>query len=318
MKRPLKAREVALVLLPALALGGFGWYQWRVETSGKRGMFVSSVQLLLETRGSYQATGMTHRLTVTIDHPWPRPRWWGKAYTRDVTINALSSDEQLNHLILGARKEDCLMSGYALTTTASAHKEFSVEGATNWATAGIFSDGHYVFTSELPLAKVSAKEGAVTFHGTYFIWGQKPIRVTRVVRKTGEVIVFKPDRNPNGRIVSTKTNPFSKRGSTGGQATSITSWVVERAIGKPDNATIVMNNIQLRDGSGRVFKIYSTRGCEFSVGVAQDAPDPNVQQPFVEIGLSPKLKTTNPLTLSGTISIDDGWPIPFSVRLPPR
>lgn len=319
MKRPLKAREVVLVLLPALALGGFAWYQWRVETSGKRGLFVSSVQLLPETRGSYQATGMTHRLIVTIDHPWPHPSWWGRAYTRDATANALSSDEQLNHLILGARKEDCLMSGYALTTTASAHREFIVEGATNWASSNNFSDGHYVFTHEIPLAKVPDKEGAVTFHGLYRIAGQKPIRVTRVVRKAGEVIPLKPNNKPDGRVLSILAMPFPKRvgGPTGEQWADVIFSITSVPAGRRVSSSI--GNLQLRDATGKVFKSYDTPGFSNAWGDATNRKvNDGISRPLVALRLSNSFKTTNPLTLSGTVSIDDGWPIPFSLRLPPR
>jgi len=320
MKRPLKAREVAFVLLPALALGGFGWYQWRVEqVSDGRAMFVSSVQLLPETRGSYQATGTTHRLVGTVDHPWPRPRWWGKPYSMSAITDGLASNDDLRHVCVGVRPEECLSFGHSLTTTASGRKEYKVQGTTNWAPSNTFEDGHYIFTHELAVANAPTNQGAITFHGLYRIAGQKPIRVTRTVRKAGEVIPFKPNNKPDGRVLSILAMPFPKRMGepTGEQWADVIFSITSTPAGHRVSSSI--GHLQLRDAAGKVFNSYDTPGFSNAWGDATNRKvNDGISKPLVALRLSNSLKTTNPLTLSGTVSIDDGWPIPFSVRLPPR
>lgn len=73
--------------------------------------------------------------------------------------------------------------------------------------------------------------------------------------------------------------------------------------------------MELLDGHGQILKPYSTPG--FHNGWSW-TPNPGLQQPVINLYFAPALKTTNPLTLRGKVSVDDAWPIPFSLRLPPR
>ncbi len=322
VKRPFKAREVAFILLPVLGLGAFAWYQKRVEDVNQRGMFVSSIELMPETRGYYQHTGNTHKITVTIDHPWPRPSWWGRDSINNVSVDALQSDTQLRALRYGTKPDKSLLAGGALTTSSSKHKDFTVKGASNWAASGGFVEGHYVFTHEIPLAKVPAKEGAVTFHALYGIAGQKPIRVTRVLRKKGQTISFKPNRDPKGRIVSIKPESFHSTTAFPGniKTDEITiNFLLTRTVSGSQKPKVMITDLQLHDARSQIFKSYSTPGFHNSWGAGPDEnSDVNVKESSISLNLAPTLKTTNPLVLEGVISVDDGWPILFSVRLPKR
>ncbi len=88
-------------------------------------------------------------------------------------------------------------------------------------------DNQHVFSHEMPLAKIPASAGELTFRGLYLIGAQEPMRVTRVVRKAGETIVFTPFATPNAFAL--RLAPSSHRSYAVGwsvqQACVLTFWM---------------------------------------------------------------------------------------------
>lgn len=206
MKRPLKAREVAFVLIPALGLGGFAWYQKRVESVGgprrSDGLFVARIEMK-PAKGRFQAMGLSHEMKVTIAHSWPRPSWWGNWHSQS-GINPLQSAPQ-NQTMRGMTAEQMLSYGAVLTTTSMSNGKPVIK--TQWRDKRIgvpMRDNRLVFSHQMALSQIPSSAGEVTFRGLYLISAQEPLRVTRVVRRAGEVLSLNHDRNPHARILSVR------------------------------------------------------------------------------------------------------------------
>lgn len=326
MKRPLKAHEVAFVLIPALGLGGFAWYQKRVEqVSGpdSREMFVSSVELLPATSQAV-SQGTSHTLSISIDHPWPKPSWWARGQEVNHEVDALSPTARRGPLSFGRRGTQELAffsSGGALTWMHNGKPErIHIPGTSGYG-YGRWKDGRCVFTHSLSLQNVPANLGELTFHGLYLVGAQPPIRITRVIRKAGEVLPFNHDRSPGGKILSIHAPPFKAMMWSNAPATDETriSILISHPL-RPDGqrASASDTDLQLLDAQGRAIKFDQKK-----VTQGWSAPDPKNITPttterVIWLSIDRTVFLPQPLTLRGQVVIDDHWPIPFSVRLPSR
>lgn len=310
MKRPLKAREVAFILLPALGLGAFAWFQTRVEGVGgprrSDGMYMASIEMH-PAKGRFQAMGQSHEMKVTIGHSWPRPAWWD-APKNQTGVDALASNPR-QWASPGLTKEQNLSYGAVLTSTVLQNGRPVLKTLWRDNQVGLPTpqNNQYVFPHEMPLDKIPASAGEVTFRGLYLIGAQEPIRVTRVVRKAGQILPPNRDRNPHARVVSIEPRDFSQ-----------VRFVISRTSSSSEKPRVQLDDLELHDGRGQVLKPHFTPGFTYGSSAMPDGPDINVTEPVISLFLKPALKTTDPLTLSGKICVDDGWPMPFSVRLPPR
>lgn len=325
MKRPLKAREVAFILLPALGLGAFAWFQTRVEGVGgprrSDGMYMASIEMH-PAKGRFQAMGQSHEMKVTIGHSWPRPAWWD-APKNQTGVDALASNPR-QWASPGLTKEQNLSYGAVLTSTVLQNGRPVLKTLWRDNQVGLPTpqNNQYVFPHEMPLDKIPASAGEVTFRGLYLIGAQEPIRVTRVVRKAGQILPQNCDRDPHARVVSTTAEAFYPLLSTANSVEDSTrvDFVVIRTETGLEHPRMFIDQLELRDARGKILKADTTPGFRSTGGggASLENTDINISKPSIGLHLKPTLKTTNPLILSGKICVDDGWPMPFSVRLPPR
>ncbi len=330
MKRPLKAREIAFVLLPALGLGGFAWYQWRVEqvsSPQSNELFVSSVAVTPNSAYSV-FEGRSHTLTVSITHPWPRPKWWGRGYESNSVLNPLAphpQPSQNNPYPLMRRDQFAfLASGGALTYQSNGQrKRIALAQKTHYSGYGQWGNGDCVFTHSLDLEKVPMSYGALTFHGIYFVNGQGPVRITRVVRAAGEHLVFNHSRNTNGSLIFARAAPFEALFYTKPPVDQCVVTVrfshPARADGKPTDLSLSDSYVELLDATRNVVKFDQTKVTLAWRGDDDKFPNTPTQSARVMmVEIDRTLALRQPLTLHGKAFINGGWPIPFSVKLPPR
>ncbi|RYX85944.1 hypothetical protein EON83_04095 [bacterium] len=322
MKRPLRAREIAFILLPALGLGAFALYQRRLEqVRGPRrsdGIYVSSFEMK-RAKGRFQAEGLSHEVTVTIAHSWPRPKWWG-AWSTITNLNPLDDVSKISRTI---NAPGVVAYGAALTTTSIKNGKPIIKQ--QWLDNRIgfpMRDNQIVISHPIALDKIPLSAGEVTFRGMYLIAGREPIRINRVVRKVGEKSYQPPDRNTNGRLISIQAGNFTKQ-QTPPTATTQDNIQIDflssRTFTKAEKLQIVIDDLKLHDANNKTFIPYRTPGFTVSWGgiPIEDSTLDTTKQ-TIWLTLAPTIKTTNPLVLKGQVNLDDGWPIPFSVRLPKR
>lgn len=325
MKRPLRNREVALILLPVLGLGTFACYQQRAEQLGSShrsdGLFVSSIEIS-PAKGRFQAMGLSHEIKVTVGHSWPHLGGWG-SWALTTPVDPLVDVRQQAAIFGRFKPQDVVAYGGVLTTTSVQNGKPVVK---SWCSDKIIKtplhDGNLIFSHQLALDKIPNSVGEVTFRGLYLIKGQEPLRITRVVRKKGEVSRQPLARNPHGRIASIKAGVFQQVTTSPSNTihdSSRIDFVISHDSAGKEDPPVLIQNFELHDGLGKIFIPYHTPGCELLQGDSSNqGSNPNIYNPTFFLHLVPTLKTTNPLVLHGTISIDDAWPIPFSVRLPNR
>lgn len=328
MKRPLKIKEVAFILLPVLGLGTFAWYQQRTEQGGKPtrekgrsdGIFVSSIEVH-PANGRFQAQGLSHELKATIDHSSPRPTWWG-SWNIITNVDPLLDVRQQVKKWRG-QPQRYLAYGAVLTTTSIKNGKPTLK--VQWRDNRIgapFINSQLIVSHEIALDKIPTSVGEVTFRGLYLIAGREPLRITRVVRKAGQVSRQPIDRNPHGRLISVKAGAFEQTTTSPANTKADQSqldFVVSRDVPGKEKVRVFIEDIELHDAKDKIYKPYSTPGFTNSWGgPSNENSDLDVSDPAIYLELTSTLKTTNPLFVKGKVSIDDGWPIPFSVRLPNR
>ena len=189
VKRRLRAREVAFILLPMLGLGAFAWYQRRVETvespspTPSSNIAASGMAIRPASKPS-QATGSSHEITVKIGCSGTHPNLWG-TWHKVVNIDPLHDVKQ-QKMPVGFKPQENLAYGAILTTTSVHKGKPTVK--TQWRDNSIglgsinMINNELVVSHEVPLKKIPASAGEVTFQGLYLVPGGKPVRVKCVVR----------------------------------------------------------------------------------------------------------------------------------------
>lgn len=198
---------------------------------------------------------------------------------------------------------------------------------------GLRPSGHEcTVTQYLPLDAVPRGQGAVTYNGAYWILGRPVFVIKRMVRAANAPVPPPVDREPHAKIIKVVAEPFevetygpsSKKGN---QRDSEEVKVIFRrrggAVAEADKV-IEINNLEIHDAA-RLYRQDITGN--FSVVYPMDSEAnkrlkrqlaPGEALAGVEVRLDEKLKTTGRLKLRGTLSVDNNWPMPFELDLPPR
>lgn len=325
MPRHLSSREIALVLVPSLLLGGFAWYQHRIEQisgPGAHGIFISNFEVVPETKGLYQSRGITHHIVFTVDHPWPRPRWWGMQDASKGVCRVLRDPLQPNGDKLTRSRpsslafdpENTILFGGAVTTANGStlhtwsHPDF----------AGTFENGHYVFDFKTNLTKIPLEAGAVTYHGLCRIAGDKSLRVDRVIREVGQKTQAIA-KDTAGATLSVTAKPFMTFSNSPDSECEVNFLISHPVTENGKGISVEDYDYYITDAKGKRMKIENIDGKPIIYGGGQTSQvSPTQSKYYIGISITPLCTSPEPLTLSGKISVNEHWPIPFSVRLPKR
>ena len=338
MKQRFRARELWL-FAPFLLIGAAALFYWRwerVTPALERGMHVSDVTIDAAP-GRYQKFGLSHRATVTISHPWPRPKWWGQHSNYSGFITA-TGYTKLKPAQRKALAPNVLSSGEAITYIKDG-KARALEPKFGGNTNDFRFDGtNYVSVDYFDLNDVPPSLGALTLHGAYAIAGQPVLAFQREIRKAGASLAIPLDKDAGAQLVSVDASRFfastSKRlpGKPRPRQTCALRLVVRDGAGGASGgqkANLIITDVEVRDASGAKFRPDFTAGLEGNQGARDDAEMRAYQaldnslksdelQSFYSVDVAPSLQLKGRLTLRGQISMNDRWPLPFQVTLPPR
>ena len=189
VKRSLRSKEAALILLPVLGIGGFAWFQKRAEKvktppPAPSGILVASGMAIRPASKQSQQAGLSHEITVKIRCSGVHPNLWG-TWHKVVSIDPLRSVSQ-QKMPVGFKPQENLAYGAVLTTTSIQKGKPVVKNQWRDSNAGLggisMINNELVVSHQVPLKKVPASAGEVTFQGLYLVPGGKPVRVKCVVR----------------------------------------------------------------------------------------------------------------------------------------
>lgn len=312
-----------LLLLPVLVFVGGAFYWRRVEkVSALNGseMFIEKVELKTAL-GRSRESGSSHVLMVTIDHPWPKPRFWNHCCNISGGLNSLKKPLKIESLIRGSKPEDYIAAQGELIWNHEGKSEvLKRDGRPLVYGDGGFKDGKYVFGHSLALQNVGP-QGEIVFHGAYIVAGRPALEIRRVIRKKGEVLAFDSSRNTGGTIVSITPQQWISPSNVKRNYADVVFHIRRPempADGKRRGALIYA--CELVDGKGRVYEAYT--GNDSFIVAWGDGDNENLPLNEVNSRVVPTLNGNfnppGPLTLRGKVSIDDNWPIPFSIKLLPR
>lgn len=318
------------MLLPVVGFVGVAYYWSRIEqVSPPRGggMFVERVKLITASGRSREA-GASHSLVVTVDHLSPKPRFWGNPFQLHGGLRSFQKPIHLRVSVKGVKPDDCIASLGEVIWAHDGKREVILQnGRSVIDRGGDYQKGKYVFVQDLDLQKIGP-EGEVTFHGAYVVAGRPALEIRRVIRKAAEKLTFDGSRYTCGNVVSVTAGNWmtinSSVPSRAGGFKTMTEDVVAVAVRVRQSRKPIVHpkrfplvyDVEIVDGKGRVHPYFkggfTTMGT--SLGDAQNLPPEQVELKITPT-LAANFKPTNPLTLRGKVSIDDNWPIPFSVRL---
>ena len=294
-------------------------------------MFVSDFKVE-PAPGYYQEKGMSHRVTVTISHPWPRPKWWGTSFHRQLRLDPLNP-EKLNALPPNAKRENLFEDGAVFTLADSSQAVVWPRGGSAMGTWPAFDGANCVMEYYINADQLPASPKAITFHGLYRFAGSAPLDVTQVLRKKGQTLPTKANRDAGAQLLSIDALPFYKSSSYPVGKAPIASdncsiyFLVRQTSGDQSaqhKPNLNVYDLLVRDEKGKNYTDYKPKGFNFGYGgaisdqqlQAQLRPDETLT--FVDVSIEQATPTSGELTFSGKISVDEHWPIPFKVQLPPR
>ena len=331
MKQRFKARELWL-FAPFLLVGAAALYWGRVErASGPngRGMVISDVKVEAAP-GYYQEKGMSHRVTVTVSHSWPRPKWWGAAYQQVSGIDVFHP-EKPSPPSRGLTPNQFLEMGEALTIVrAGQTKPLPTRYGGNFVGEAHFDGTDYVSVNYFDLNSIPQQWGAVTLHGLYRIGGAHQVALKRPIREAGETLTVAPDKNMGGRLFKIDATPFytTTYAFAPAKTTQTCSlWFnLDGLVASPNSdgkvARLKVYDVKVRDETGKLLTPNVASGLKQnwsgSINEAGKSPDATQANTVTSLEFSPTLVTKGRLTASGKVSINNRWPIPFEVKLPPR
>lgn len=338
MRQRFKARELWL-FTPFLLVGVAALLYWRweqVTPANERGAHVSSFQVKTAP-GYWQEQGYSHQVKVVVSHPWPRPKWWGQMTPLNMGLDPLRPVPTLKP-IRGYSEKDYLRSGGTLTIERQGKNASWPSKKPNHPYKAGFEDGNYVFVHFVNAFDEAKQQGAIRFRGLYKIGEQPALAVDRVFRKQGENLSVELDKNPAATLVLVDAMRFTAmkfapppppKGKAKGRATteirSVIMLVVrptEPAVRPDGQHTMSVYDLQVRDEAGKIYLDQKPRGFSFGVGGMLDRDEKQLKpgeilRPTV-ISIDAAIATSGRLTLNGKIAVDEHWPIPFQVALPPR
>lgn len=332
MKTRLSGREIALITLPTLAIAAFAFYLMRVEAVSAPGgshAFVSKVELQTAS-GLSMSGGTSHYLIVMVEHPWPRPKWWGKGETANAVVDAFTvaqaAPKQSRYRGERPGQFFYVASGGALTWEKKGKRHrFEPQSSTSYQTELMGhgrwdGEGRMVFRHSLPLQDVSIGDEALTFHGLYFLEGQKPLRLSRVIKERGKPLKWNRSRDTGGKLQTLKATPFKAMlwSNSPHEDRCDISIVVSHALRENGKAPDISEfDLEIIDGRGQNLKIDQRNIILAYPGSEHKNTATTTEHPFI-INIKRNYATQEPLTLRGKIRVDENWPILFSLKLPPR
>ncbi len=338
MKSRFKARELWL-FAPFLLImaGAFYWQRIeRITGPNGRAMYVSDVTIDAAP-GRYQKFGWSHRVTVTISHPWPRPKWWGQNSNYGTFIEPLYYTK-LKPAQRKALAPNVRAQGEAITYLKAGKPE-ELDSKFGGSLNDFRFDGtNYVSVDYFDLNNVPQKWGALTLHGAYAIAGQPILAFQREIRKAGKSLAIPLNKNPGAQLVSIDASEFYAStttrfaGKPRPRETCSLRFVVRDLVGREvqgEKSNLIVTDVEVRDETGKKFHCDKTAGLEGNHGAKDDEQMqayqallkslPSDESPlFYALDFAPTLQTKGRLTVRGQISMDDRWPIFFQVKLPPR
>ncbi len=324
MKQRIKARELWL-FAPFLLFGVAALLYWRweqVTPKDKRGFYVSKIERRPATARD-ESNHISHHVTVTLSHSWPRPLWWGEIPQEPYLLDPLQPSKPATPYY-GPQSDKSFASG-GLPTGVRGGKEVNV-GSLGTLPPGIMSfDGkNYKVEHGLSLREASQGAGDVVFKGLYRFKNSDLVRAQKVVRAKGEQ--FPPiDKKSGLRIVAVRFSPWKKR----------TELQMNNKMGKSDILVvkiIVEHTPPLTSGAakpkikGQVDSVEDERRSNFSritgIPFLDDVPagelKPNQSGKSFHYWLDEKEKTEGRLVIKGELWRGDRWPLSFEFKLPPR
>ena len=331
MKPKFRARELWL-FAPFLLIGAAALYWGRVEQVSQPGaseMFVSDVRVEAAP-GYYQEKGMSHRVTVTVSHRWPRPKWWNQHHGNIAGLDVLHP-ETPSVFARSPNAGDYLEGGEVLTIMrAGKNKQLPPRYGGNYLGVG-FDGTNYVSTNYFDLALIPKEWGAVTLHGLYRVATRHQVALTREVRRAGATVPFAPNRDSQAQMLAIDASPFLPL-TTSGPGTKplvedncqfqITLRDLRSPQERAEGTTVSIYDLELQDETGKIYQPYLTPG--FTQGGRGYSDEeraqwaPGEQKVAADVSLAPSFVTKGRLRLRGKVLLNYHWPLKFEVELPPR
>ncbi len=324
MRQRFKARELWL-FAPFLLIGvaALFYRRWeQVNPPEKRGMYVSKIERTPAT-GRDEAMDVSHYVTVTLSHSWPKPRWWGEIDETPLSLDPMN--EKRPPTVYYTPKTNIKWAAGGIITALRPDKTVFVDAiSTGYPRIVQFDGQNYKIKHPFNLRGVSPKLGKVTFRGLYQFKNGDLVRAQKVVRAAGEK--FPPvDKNPGVKLVSIEATPWKNNPMGAVSNLSKTSdltaikIIVEPILPlasktkKPElNCTITDMNDETTGVSG-----YTTYGTGFPEEPKISLKPGQIGKVF-NLSIDAQDKTKGRITVKGNVYLGDRWPIPFEIKLPPR
>lgn len=322
-------KEIFIVLFPSIILLGWGLYLLQVErvsAPGASRMYISNIQFV-PASGLSNSQGTSHRITVTIDHPWPRPKWWGRGTVNSIAVDALATHQgEINYRHFNTKWGQMLYTAAGGAITWTEHQKQHLEPKDTSAHflfgGGTWNNDKLVFSHPLPLQDLpaSSQQKTLTFQGLYYIEGQKPLHVTHVIRKAGEQMLWNRSHDTGGELVSIQAKPFVSWEYINSQwedSSDVTIKVSHPASAKDEPVVLYDYDWELVDARGHVLKA-DQKNIIIAYSGTPPVSTPMTTGKDIKLRIKRAFVPLEPLTLHGKVSINNQWPISLSVRLPLR
>ena len=324
MRQRFKARELWL-FAPFLLIIAGALYWARVEqVSGPNGSLMHVSEVKVEAApGYWQEKGMSHRVTVTISHPWPRPKWWGQHfYYRQIEGVLHPETARLSALVRDPIQ--AVATGESFTVVRDGK---TVQLPTEYI--GEYPDfefdgTNYVSANYLNLSALPQSWGAVDIYGLYRIAGEPQLSLKRQIWESGGTLKVTPDKNPHAQLIKTTIEPFYilKSGNTLYDSCSINFFVRHFDVPVGQSADFRIYDVELHDKNGKIYRDVGSSIFGVTQFVPVVAEGTKLREDEDAKGLSISINRffalTDDLKIKGKISADDHWPLSFEVKLPPR
>ena len=180
------------------------------------------------------------------------------------------------------------------------------------------------------LSEIPREWGAVTFHSLYRMAGNHQLVFEREVREAGETLPLVPDKNTGGRLIKVTASEFRVSpcgpGSPVGCLRDEVWFNLDVRRTEPSALPLEKQNIsvdgQVEDEKGVIYRYNQPKGISYGIMEVDIDEAPGEGFPLEEriftFSIEKSVKTTGALKLRGQVWVDDRWPIPFEVALPPR
>lgn len=331
MRQRFKAREFWLFAPFLLIIAGALYWQRieQVSKPGAHGMYVSDFKVE-PAPGYWQEQGYSHQVITTISHPWPRPKWWGQQFGMQLSLFPLHP-EKFQSTIKGSKRDQYVEAGAVLTVKQNGKVAPYPKNQSSISYNVRFDGSGYVFEHRIKGSEIPTDLGAVTFRGLYRIADNGLLPIAREIRKAGETLPMKPNKNSGARLTAINATPFfvSQSSRSGGKVVKEDNcWVqfhlrdMKLPTTQTKSSAIAVYGIEIQDETGKIIRPYSTKGLTqgtMSGHFTATTPLPADEKlTGIDLDFDPQLKTKGRLILRGKVSFNWNWPINFEVTLPPR